>query len=70
MMKYQVTITETLSRTVEVEASSSELAEKKVRGLYREEVIVLSSSDFCFFNVDVCGGEAQPFFQTKGSDLV
>lgn len=52
-MKYQVTITETLSRTVEVEASSSELAEKKVRGLYREEVIVLSSSDFCFFNVDV-----------------
>lgn len=39
-MKYQVTITETLSRKISVDAPSAEMAEEQVRGLYREEEIV------------------------------
>ena len=61
-MKYQVTITETLSRKISVEAPTAEIAEEQVRGLYRDEEIVLGSSDFCYFNVDVCGEEAKPFY--------
>ncbi len=68
-MKYQVTITETLSRTVSVEAPSAEIAEERVRGQYRDEEIVLDSSDFCFFNVDVSGEDAKPFYQSAGNDF-
>lgn len=68
-MKYQVTITETLSRKISVDAPSAEIAEEQVRGLYREEEIVLCSSDFCYFDVDVCGEEAKPFYQSDSSDF-
>ena len=67
-MKYQVTITETLSRKISVDAPSAEIAEEQVRGLYREEEIVLSSSDFCYFDVDVNGEEAKPFFLSNSND--
>ncbi len=45
-MKYQVTVTETLSRVVNIESSSAEEAEDKVRSLYRKEAIVLDWNDF------------------------
>ena len=68
-MKYQVTITETLSRKISVEAPTAEIAEEQVRGLYREEEIVLGSSDFCYFDVDVCGEDAKPFYQSSVGDF-
>ena len=68
-MKYQVTITETLSRKISVEAPSAEIAEEKVRGQYRDEEIVLGSSDFCYFDIDVCGQDAKPFFLSSEGDF-
>lgn len=69
-MNYDVTITETLSRTVSVEAPSAEIAEEQVRGLYREEEIVLDYSDFCSINVDVNHKEDSPFYQSPAGDFV
>lgn len=69
-MKYDVTITETISRTVSVEAPSAEIAEEQVRGLYREEKIVLDSSDFCYFNVDVNRKVTMPFYQSSTGDYI
>ena len=68
-MKYQVTITETLSRTVSVEAPSAEIAEEQVRGQYRDEEIILGSSDFCYFDVDVNREDSKPFFQSQANDF-
>ena len=68
-MKYQVTITETLSRTISVDAPSANIAKEHVRGLYREDEIVLDSSDFCYFDVDVCIEDAHPFYQSKSKDF-
>ena len=68
-MKYQVTITETLSRTVSVEAPSAEIAEEQVRGQYRDEEIVLGSSDFCYFDVDVNREDSKPFYQSPAGDF-
>ena len=45
-MKYSVTIEETLSRTVEIEADSKENAIEKVKKQYKNEDIVLDSDDF------------------------
>lgn len=39
-MEYQVTITEILSRTEKVEATSAQMAEEMVRRMYAEEHIV------------------------------
>ena len=68
-MKYQVTITETLSRTISVDAPSANIAKEHVRSLYREDEIVLDSSDFCYFDVDVCIEDAHPFYQSKPKDF-
>lgn len=68
-MKYQVTITETLSRTVSVEAPSAEIAEEQVRSQYRDEEIVLGSSDFCYFDVDVNREDSKPFYQSQAGDF-
>jgi site-specific DNA-methyltransferase (adenine-specific) len=68
-MKYQVTITETLSRTINVDAPSANIAKEHVRSLYREDEIVLDSSDFCYFDVDVCIEDAHPFYQSKSKDF-
>lgn len=68
-MKYQVTITETLSRTISVDAPSANIAKEHVRSLYREDEIVLDSSDFCYFDVDVCIEDAHPFYQSKSKDF-
>ena len=69
-MKYQVTITETLSRKISVDASSAEMAEEQVRGQYREEEIVLGSTDFCYFDVDVSREEAKPYYRSQSGDFV
>lgn len=45
-MKYQIEIRETLSRTVEVEASNKLDALEKVKSLYSDSKIVLDYSDF------------------------
>lgn len=45
-MKYQVEITETLQRTVEVEAESESEAISKVKEQYNNNEIELDSSDF------------------------
>ena len=68
-MEYQITITETLSRTVSVEAPSAEIAEKHVRVLYRNEEIVLDSSDFCYFDIVVNRKNSEPFFQSQ-TDII
>jgi hypothetical protein len=44
-MKYEVEITETLQRVVEVEASSAEDAERQIRATYRAGAIVLNAED-------------------------
>jgi hypothetical protein len=46
MEKYQVEITETLQRVIEVHAESPDDAVDKVRALYKNEEIVLDSSDY------------------------
>lgn len=45
-MKYKVNVEELLSRIIEVEADSDEEAEDKVREMYKNEEIVLDTSDF------------------------
>ena len=44
-MKYEVEITETLQRTVEVEAASAEDAERQIRAAYFAGDIVLDAED-------------------------
>ena len=44
-MKWNVEITETLQRRIEVEAESAEAAEHKARAMYHDGDIVLVSSD-------------------------
>lgn len=68
-MKYQVTITETLSRKISVEAPTAEIAEARVRGLYRKEEIVLDSSDFCHYDIDVCYEEPKPYYTSAEGDF-
>jgi hypothetical protein len=48
MKTYTIRIIETLSREVEVTASSAEMAEKMVKRMYRDEDITLDSGDFDF----------------------
>ena len=68
-MIYQVTITETLSRTVSVEAPSAKTAEEQVRRLYRHEEIVLGSSDFSSFDVNVDCKDFEPLYQSPSADF-
>lgn len=46
MSTYKIEIQETLSRIIEIEASSPEEAIDKVRGMYSEEEIVLGGDDY------------------------
>jgi hypothetical protein len=45
-MKYHVTITETLERTIEVEASDQAGAELQAKAMYTQEDIILDADDF------------------------
>ena len=53
MNKYSVEITETLQRTIEIEAENATQAYQAVNALYRNEDIVLDSNDFIDFEIDV-----------------
>lgn len=46
MTKFRVEITETLSRTIEIEAENEEEAVEMVRQMYRKCDIVLDASDY------------------------
>ncbi|MCD7809359.1 MAG: DpnD/PcfM family protein [Erysipelotrichaceae bacterium] len=53
-MKYTVEITETLTQTVEVEASNKDEAITKVKDDYYKEIIILNPEE-CNVNVDFKG---------------
>lgn len=53
MKKYRIEITETLSRTIEAEAESEEVAVKKVRKMYRNGDIILDASDYIETEISV-----------------
>ena len=46
MKEYKIEVTETLSRTIHIEAASRDEAVKKVKDMYRNEEIVLDADDF------------------------
>ena len=52
MSKYKIEIKETLSKIIEIEASSSQEAIDKVKEMYRAEVIVLDSDDYVSTEID------------------
>ncbi len=52
-MKYTVKIQEILERNIEVEASSTEEAWDIVDEMYRTEKIVLDSSDYVGYDMEV-----------------
>ena len=52
-MKYKVEITETLQRTVEVEAKDEDEAYQIVNDMYRNEEIVLSADDYIDTKIEV-----------------
>lgn len=53
MKTYRVVITETLQRTVYIDAKSAEEAKDKVEEHYRNEKIVLDSSDYQDTEIEV-----------------
>lgn len=53
MKTYRVVITETLQRTVYIDAKSAEEAEDVVEERYRNEEIVLDSSDYQDTEIEV-----------------
>ena len=46
MNNYKIEIQETLSRVIEIDAPSAEVAIDKVREMYRAEEIVLDADDY------------------------
>lgn len=71
-MKYQVTVTETLSRVVNIDSTSAEEAEEKVRSLYKKDVIVLDWADFQDLNIRANSDDARrikPYFVSKKKDF-
>ena len=46
MNKFKIEITETLSKIIEVDADNIEEALERVETMYKEEKIILDSSDF------------------------
>lgn len=54
---YEIEITETLSRIIKIQAESSNEAWKKIKQMYKEEEIVLDSSDFVDTDIKLIGQE-------------
>ena len=52
MNTYKIEIQETLSRVIEMEASSPEEAIDKVREMYRDEEVVLDAYDYVGTEID------------------
>lgn len=53
MTKYRIEITETLSRTIEMEADNEEAAVKIVRQMYSNSEIILDVSDYIETEISV-----------------
>ena len=53
MKKYDVEITETLSRVLEIEAENENDAISKVKEMYRKEKIVLDYNDYIDTEIDI-----------------
>lgn len=66
-MRYNVTIEETLARTVQVEADSQRDAEQAIRRLYQESEIVLSDNDYV--NTQILVSCNQPFYKSPAGDF-
>lgn len=62
MNKYKVEITETLQKTIEVEADNKEDAMHKVMKMYKNSEVILDDNDFV--NLDFNNAHA-PMVQTK-----
>lgn len=52
-MTYSVTIEETLSRAIDIDASSADEARAKVEKMYRDEDIILDADDFTGHDITV-----------------
>lgn len=59
-MKFKIEITETLQRTIEVEASSQEQALKHIREQYASGEIVLDSNDYVDTRFDPLERDIEP----------
>ncbi len=66
-MKYNVTINETLARTLQVEADSPKDAETAISRLYYNSGIVLSADDYVSTEISV--DKNQPYYQSPSSDF-
>lgn len=66
-MKYNVTINETLARTLQVEADSPKDAETVISRLYYNSGIVLSADDYVSTEISV--DKNQPYYQSPSSDF-
>ena len=66
-MKYNVTINETLARTLQVEADSPKDAETAISRLYYNSDIVLSADDYVSTEISV--DKNQPYYQSPSSDF-
>lgn len=66
-MKYNVTINETLARTLQVEADSPKDAETAISRLYYNSGIVLSAVDYVSTEITV--DKNQPYYQSPSSDF-
>lgn len=53
MKTFQIEIEETLSRTIEITATSADEAIIKVEEMYNNEDIILSASDFISSNISI-----------------
>ncbi|MDO9213053.1 MAG: DpnD/PcfM family protein [Methylococcales bacterium] len=51
LKKYQIEITETLQRIVEIEAASLDDAISEIQKQYKDEEIILDSSDYVETNI-------------------
>jgi hypothetical protein len=66
-MRYNVTIQETLARTVQVEANSPKDAELAVGRLYSNSDIVLSGDDYV--STEIVTNKDQPYYKSPNNDL-
>lgn len=66
-MKYNVTINETLARTLHVEADSPKDAESAISRLYRDSGIILSADDYVSTEITV--DKNQPYYKSPSRDF-
>ncbi len=67
-MRYNVTIQETLAKTVQVEADSLKDAESAVGQLYRNSDIVLSGDDYV--STEIVANKCQPYYKFPNNDFI